>query len=361
MLSFSKLESFLTNKGYTPCAYYAIDKECVFVEVISRNATGSFLIYIPSKYTIKVDSIVSGNVYNLVMNDLNNNISDDTDETLSIYDKIDLDDSLNSDNKEDTLEDIYKRSISDKKGVDVKRNMNEIYRQLKRFKFCVQGSRYKLGIGYMNVLGVIRRDDSIECFEVQGIRRNNDENIDKNKLYVIIDLDMLYENLSSIDEDIIKVRDGVYNILDKSRNILVKHFERIANSFSAIMDVISKIDNKRDEFIVYNEKLKYMIHGLDRAEKKAITSLNEVYTKKGESGSGQYKSMQNDISKAHLRKKLEDELEQISNMKKEVYICSNDTKSDMDNFILVSDRGLFDSIVMLNNVSKNLEEIQKLK
>jgi hypothetical protein len=62
-----------------------------------------------------------------------------------------------------------------------------------------------------------------------------------------------------------------------------------------------------------------------------------------------------------LRKKLEDELEQISNMKKEVYICSNDTKSDMDNFILVSDRGLFDSIVMLNNVSKNLEEIQKLK
>lgn len=360
MLSFSKLESFLTNKGYTPCSYYAMSKECVFVEVISRNATGSFLIYIPSKYTIKVDSISSANVYNLVLNDLNN-VTDDTDDTISIYDKIDLDDSLNSDNKEDSLEDIYKRSISDKKGVDVKRNINEIYRQLKRFKFCVQGSRYKLGIAYMNVLGVIRRDDSIECYEVQGIRRNNDENIDKNKLYVVIDLDMLYENLSSIDEDIIKVRDGVYSILDKSRNILVKHFERIANSFSTIMDVISKIDNKRDEFMSHNEKLKYMINGLERAEKKAITSLNEVYSKKGDTGSGQYKSMQNDISKAHLRKKLEDELEQISNMKREVYMCSNDTKSDMDNFMLVSDRGLFDSIVMLNNVSKNLEEIQKLK
>lgn len=360
MLSFSKLESFLISKGYTPCTYYTMDKECVYVEVISRNASGSFLIYIPSKYSIRVDS-GSVNVYNLILTDISNMDDINDDDKLDIYEKIDLDDNDNGGNKEDTLEEIYKRSISDKKGVNTKQNMNEIYRQLKRFRFCVQGSRYKLGIGYMNILGIIRRDDSIECYEVEGIRRNHDVNADKNRLYVIIDLDMLYENLNSIDDDISKVRNGVYNILDKSRDILIKHFERITNSFSNIMDVISKIGNKREEFIVYNERLKHMIQSLDRAEMKANTSLNELYSKRLGDSSGQYKSMQNDISKAHSRKKLEDELEHITNMKKEVYLFSNDTKSDMDNFMLVSDRGLFDSIVMLNNVSKNLEEIQKLK
>lgn len=360
MLSFSKLESFLISKGYTPCVYYTMDRECIFVEVISRNASGSFLIYIPSKYSIRIDS-GSVNVYNLVLTDLSNMDDMNDDEKLDIYEKIDLDDTESGGNKEDTLEEIYKRSISDKKSVSMKQNMGEIYRQLRRFRFCVQASRYKLGIGYTNILGIIRRDDSIECYEVEGIRRNHDVNAYKNKLYVIIDLDMLYENLNSIDDDISKIRNGVYNILDKSRDILIKHFERITSSLSNIMDVISKIGNKREEFILHNDKLRHMIQSLDRAELKATTSLNDLYSKKGIDGSGQYKSMQNDITKAHSRKKLEDELEHISNMKKEVYLFSNDTKSDMDNFMLVSDRGLFDSIVMLNNVSKNLEEIQKLK
>ena len=241
----SKLDSFLVNKGYVPLIYYTQDNYCFFVEVISKNSSITFLIYIPSKYSIPSDK--TSNCYELVFRDPSNTDELNEAEVIpEIYDKIDIDDGQ-KDEDEDTLENLYKRSIPEKNAAaNLGKNISDIYKQLRRLRHCVGGSNYKTGISNGNILGVIRRDDSIECYEITGMKRGENNG----RLYVITDLDMMYEKHENIDDDIIRLHYGIYSVMDKSRDILIKHFSKV---LSSITGTINKLH------LVYDRKNKYGI------------------------------------------------------------------------------------------------------
>ena len=62
-VSLSKLEKFVNSKGFLLKKIFTIDSEAVYLELFNINNAEIFLVYIPSKYTIKVRD--RSNVYKI--------------------------------------------------------------------------------------------------------------------------------------------------------------------------------------------------------------------------------------------------------------------------------------------------------
>ena len=184
-LSLLKLERLFSSKGLVIKKYFIMHSLCVYLEVFNILSADTFLLYIQSKYEIKLEG--GNNVYTisyLNILDENGNISGDyagepdNHELEKNYDEIEI--NLSPDtgahkNLAKHLEENYNHPLS-LKNIDINDTqcLRDIFRQLRRFKFCVQSIKYKLGIMYKNYLCCIRRDDTFECFDIQHYPINNE-------------------------------------------------------------------------------------------------------------------------------------------------------------------------------------------
>ena len=238
--SFSKLELLLTTKGLIPKNIFTIDSYCVFVEVFCVLNADTFLLYIPSQFNIKHDA---PNVYKIKYVEIENNISivsqyAEEPDNLNIknnYGEVNISETVNNNDLEKSLSDNYNREILLK---DINTNdekiLKDIFRQLNRFKFCVQNLKYKLVIIYKNYISAIKRDDSIECYYINNFPLKNERN-----LYVSIDLKSLYEKIDIVYIDVKTIKESIFKILNQNQ---IKH-NKILNSML----------NNKDKLIYYSE------------------------------------------------------------------------------------------------------------
>ena len=52
--SIRKLEKFLFGKGFNVLKYFTLDDYVIYILVLSRENFNKYLLYIPSKYEIKI-------------------------------------------------------------------------------------------------------------------------------------------------------------------------------------------------------------------------------------------------------------------------------------------------------------------
>lgn len=160
-LSLTKLSKILKNNGFIPKKYFLIEKYCVYIEVFSMSNTDNFLVYIPSKYDLKF--IDEGEFYDIKTIDVPENGDIpveyageiDKEKIQEAYDDVELELSLDEKDGVDLTEKLnenYNISLSLKDvNIQDKNRLREIFRQLKRLKFCVQNLKYKICILYKNL------------------------------------------------------------------------------------------------------------------------------------------------------------------------------------------------------------------
>ena len=221
-LSLTKLSKILKNNGFIPKKYFLIEKYCVYIEVFSMSNTDNFLVYIPSKYDLKF--IDEGEFYDIKTIDVPENGDIpveyageiDKEKIQEAYDDVELELSLDEKDGVDLTEKLnenYNISLSLKDvNIQDKNRLREIFRQLKRLKFCVQNLKYKICILYKNYMCCIRRDNTFEAFIAKDLNGGSDM-----KLMVTIDMETLIKNINSVSQDIKTVREGVYKILVKNQ------------------------------------------------------------------------------------------------------------------------------------------------
>ena len=173
-LSFNKLEKLLTRKGLIPKKFFIMHGFIVYIEVLSIENADSFMLYIPSKYEIAIG--LGDDVFKVKYIDVTEDghipgdyagepDNFDLDKEYDC-DDIDLSPGLRSKgNLADHLEEKYNHPVSLKdnnKSDDIKQ-LREVFRQLRRLKFCTQSLKYKIAINFNNYLCCIRRDDTYEC------------------------------------------------------------------------------------------------------------------------------------------------------------------------------------------------------
>jgi hypothetical protein len=358
-LSISKLEKLLSLKGFITVRYYVMSGVIVYMEIISITTADTFILYIPSKYKFVVKN--SKNVFKIKY--LDSNISDDNtandyagkpDEHVveNTYEEIDVNMSptVNGNNIESHLEENYKRSIilNDITNDDNK-EINDIIRQLKRLKFCVQNVKYKISIIYKNYLCTIKRDDSIECFFIKKYR-----GIKSKKLFVTVDLELLYDKIDSLLLNMNTIKKGLYHILDKNHITHTRTLKKLLEGKSNIIEFSDNTYYKKAEYEKYIKDARNMLEIIHKSEKDIIRKIYELNKKYD---NPRLKGLHNDIDRSHQLSKLNTELEDIQKIKEDIVKTIFDLNTKKEDTMLTVDKIMFDNNVMVECVLRNIENL----
>lgn len=363
-LSISKLEKLLTGKGLIPKKFFVIDGLVIYMEVLDIRNADSFMLYIPSKYEFSI-SCDTSNVYKVKYMDINEDgcIPEDyggEPDNFDIekqYGEIEIDNSPVKNCRSDMaeyLEENYNHPVSLKNiNKDDNRQLREVFRQLRRLKFCVQNLKYKLCIIFKDYLFCIRRDDTFEGFIINNLRGSPER-----KLMVSLDLETLYEKIESVSIDIKTVREGVYHILEKNQGKHIRNLQKMLeqkNSLTTFSDMVMK---KKSQYIVYLNKLEELLNSLGKAEKKNIEKLLEIEERYRNEAS--LKGLHTDIEKTQQISKYETKLHEINVVKQDLIRNILIVKAKYEDLALKVDKICFDNTVMIDAIIKNFVVLGEL-
>lgn len=360
-LSFSKLERFLSTKELIPRTFFTIGNNCSIIEVVNVNSTNNLFIHINNNYELDVSK--KQDVFKLKIINISNNddfLSDDIKDKYANepddvdieknYDEIDIIESKRE-NMENFLEDNYKKElfIRDINKEDTSR-LKEIHRQLKRMRFCVQTLKYKVSILYKNYLSIINTENEIEIYHIK-----NYEGEDNRSLYVIIDLESLYNNINTVNQDIINIREGLYHIFEKNQKKHLVNFEKMLTEGQSIFSFIETFNQKKNQYEQYLQKLYSMNEDLNQTEKDRtdkIQSIRDEYESKA--------GLQSDIQKSHIISKYEAEIKEIKSTKHKIVKNIFEIKSKLDDMVLYTDKIFFDNLIMIDSILKNINSLNTI-
>jgi len=359
-LSLSKLERLLSSKGLVINKYFIMYSLCVYLEVFNRNNADTFLVYIPSKYEIKLER--GDNVFRIDYLDIldeNGNIpgeyagEPDNYELENNYDEIEIHLSPDADNRKNLAkhqEENYNHTVSLKDITrDDTQSLRDIFRQLRRLKFCVQSIKYKLGIVYKNYLCCIRRDNTFECFTFQNRITKTDK-----RLLISVDLETLYSKIGSLCLDIKTVKHGIYKVLNRNHLQNARNLKSIMVRNTNITERSDDIYVKKEKYSLYITNLETLLEKIDISESKTLFKISRINEKYSDTS---LRGLHIDIEKSHLISRQEKELEKIRGVKKDIIINISCLKEKQENIMLKIDNIFFDNSVMLDAIVKNLKNL----
>ena len=156
-LSIEKLKHFTSSNGYEIHKLFTKNGRCFLVELMCIRTVDYMLLYIPSKYDFHLPSDISS--YDLKEIPVDKSTGDDIGEYTHISESLiessysDVDSIMKLPINERTLPLSEHLDESYKSGVildDIKGQDNiiikDIYRQLRRLKYCIKGMPYKIAI-----------------------------------------------------------------------------------------------------------------------------------------------------------------------------------------------------------------------
>lgn len=356
MITFDKLHRLITKRGLVIKCVYTIDKMCVYIELVNLTNAHSFLLYIPSAYTIKPHrNLVRHKIKQLDV-DMSNNMAIDYSTNMEnmdeMYNEVEL-----SHQKEvgkdivKELEKAYDRPVELNNTSAVPSLIKDYYRQLTRLKLCTKHLKYKVGILHGQYLCIINRYDDIDCYYISLDEDSKHEKQDA-KLYGSIDLEYYIENVSNIEVEIKNVVSGVCLIIDKTQN---KHASRLNTIITDnILNIKSILDVKstKEKYVGYIEKLEQLLDKVNSAENEQLAGLKQIEDKT----STNYVS--DDIHKTKIKRGYEKELDKLNKVKQEIVLNLMTVRGKHDDLSLFVDRLMFDNIVMLKVVMDNVAKIK---
>lgn len=358
-VSLSKIERMVNDMGYVPKRYFIIKKLCVYIEVIGVKTANTFMIYIPSKYTVKIKD--RPNIFVLKYIDVNedgtvvNDYAEQPDDfhLEKTYKQLEL--GMDKDaHMIDRLENTYNNEVVLRDdNINNNKVILEIFRQLRRFRFCVKSMNYKLAIIYRNLMCCIRRDDGFQGYTIH----NHPVGVNTRKLVITIDLESIYERTNNIDIDIQTIKHGINNILNKNQDIQTSVFTKLLKSRTDIENKSRMIYEKKQKYLTYIERLRKLMKRLNKEEGYTI----EIMTKKSE----EYKAkdtrgLQTDLEHTHNISKYEEKLGSINSIKQDIIKHILTIQSKYDNINLTVDKVMFDNAVMLDTIYSNLDILNKI-
>jgi hypothetical protein len=343
-LSIQKLQELLNSRGFVVKRFFTLEKACFYVELFSISTCDIFMLYIPSKYVLIPEK--NEDVYK--MKEINFEIHEN--ETDKYVEKKEYEEDagmgLEYDNMEEQLENAYKHQI---KITDISKDdsigIKSIIRQLKRLSYSVENLKYKVMITFKNYICALRRDNSISCFSLKNTDRENVK-----KLFILIDLEMLVEKNDKIMEDILSVKDSIYNILEKNQSNHGLVLEKILENKKDIISIPKYVDIKRAEYNSLLTESLNMLQIMIEKENKILKEIQDINKRKG--------TLQSDIMKTHTKTTLEKELDKISVIKEKIGKTIIELREKKENCILNIDELMFDNTVMVDLIIKNFSKLK---
>ena len=361
-MSMKKIEDVLASKGFVIRRYYTLDEYCIYLEVFSVRDASRFMLYVSSRYELKIPNGLKENVFPLKYMEMDNIETADYAEE---PDKVEMEEFYNhfsidfepgtstADNLETRLRENYNYEVTlkDLKRDDLK-NLKEIFRQMKRFLFCVKNLRYKISIIYKNFLCSITKDDELDAFMILNFPK-----VEEHSLCIYIDLKTMFEKMNVFASDIKSVKEGLHRLLDQNQIKHTKVLNEMINQRVTILQISETITKKKDEIQNGCKEFEKLLVQLNQSETDTCNKLSDVNAKYSDYG---LQGLHNDIERTHLVSQLETDLKKITAVKKEILDNIFGLRTKYENMSLKMDKILFDNSVMIHEISKNFDKLSTL-
>lgn len=366
VLSITKLVELLISRGFYPKIFFCIYKVCAFIEIISNKNGDSYMIYIPSRYSFSIDRSIFPNVYDLeTMTNDEGDDDDDDDEDAMKYKLLQKYTNSNRD-----IEDIYNNIniaspglFKDKKDLEailtkkysktIKINKGDktmvkcLKRQMERLKYCVQNIDFRLVIIYKSFLCFLHTEQDIDLFLIKSFPEKL-----QRTMYVTLDLELLYNSTDSINNDLKQINNGINKILDKNYLFHIENLQTLLSTKENIVKLVNTSIGKKRSNTTYIRQFEKLFKSMGKNESHVKKQIEDL--KQEKSGSIHY-----DIEFSHAKHRLNKELTKCQKVKNEVLTQLTKLKSENSNISLTMDKILFDNIILLDQVFKNLEILDK--
>jgi len=359
MLSFKKLENLFSEKGYIIREIFSIDDMCVYISLVSMNTSEFFLVYIPSKYTIKTDDRYK--VYRIKKMDVNSlktraeveyaDERDDLHMELS-YNEIETKYSLDEKDKNklsDHLDEKYNRPIlmrCDKNANEVE--IKDMHRQINRLKYCVSSVKIKIAIEYKDYLAVVKQDNTTVCYMIKNYTISDN----MMRLLVVVDLKNFYQKTINMQDDIVFVRNGIHRVLTKNQAENISIISKLLSGKSDFEKFLLSIRTKMTNFQTYLAKFGKILTVSNEKEGVIVKKLKNLKNKGQTTG---MQGVQLDIQTLHQISVQESELKNILDVKQETMRHIDEINTRHNDFLLFIDKILYDNAIMTNTILCNFE------
>ena len=199
----------------------------------------------------------------------------------------------------------------------------------------------------------IRRDDTYECFAIQGNSLGEEK-----RLMVTIDLETIYEKIDTVSLDIKTIRDGVCKVLDKNQNKHIRQIQKMLEQKNKLLVFAGIVKEKKDKYSKALERLEKLLADLVIVEKKNMEKFVEAEEKF--SRQTNFKGINADIERSNQIYKFEAEIDRINSIKQELIRNILTARSKRENLSLRVDNIVFDNIVMIDTVINNFTKLSNI-
>jgi hypothetical protein len=363
-LSIEKLQYFTQNNGYEIHKIFVKDSRCFLVELMSIHTIDYILLYIPDKYKFELPPELT--TYSVHEVQPNISKTDDIDEYTHIseslvqssYSHMEAIISLPTDKRSNIpmsehLDESYKKNVilDDINGNDNITSKN-IYRQLRRLKYCIKGMPYKLGIMNAPYIGILNNQDIISMYCCDMLKRKNKQQ----KLYIVIDFKMFYDKINTVEEECSQIFKGIYTVLNNNQKMHATNIKHIMDRRDNILNQSTFLQNCKKKYSHYIDQYTELLEELYSYEKSKDHNLNQL-----KSIVNQSNNLHHDMKRSHQKTKIEKEIREMKRTRGELIKTIQDVKTKNENLTLSIDTILFDNIVMLDKIFKNFDELNKLE
>jgi hypothetical protein len=322
------------------------ENEDSYLEVRSISHGEIFIVVIPKNINLKLAYEIT---YNL------KKVKDGEDEEIQkdeLYPGITLKENINfpleNEDLEDNLLSNYKNKLNLNRNNSEKNNINDSVKQINRLSLLVKDLPYKIAITYSDHFFT----DNSYFFIKEQITKSN-----RHKLYVTVPLEILIDKIeknriADLIRDIKQIMTDSKKILDKNQYSHIEKLSLLFEKKEETIDLIQHILDKRNFYKEQQVELNSLLNSCMLKEEVLKEEIQEL--KK------YYNSTNNDLQMAYKREGKEKQYRENLNLKVELIEKLNKVKEKENNIILFTDKVLFENILCLNKVFKNLELVDKL-
>lgn len=359
-LKLSKLENLLFENRLLLKAIYNRNDRCIFIKVFSINTGIFFFISIDAEYDLRIrDSDLQQRGSGLESYTLDKIVYKEGDSVIEKYSaypsdkeiqnqyEIQLKKEFQDAELEANLENGYKRKIFLK---DVKKELDltlkDCMRQLKRLSLSFENIKYSLCI-LEDKLFVFSEGDKVNSFYLEK------QNTENNRLFFLItSLEFFYENPKSIVEDVKDIKSALFTVLDKNSKQNIDKLLYMLNKFDKYGEILRLISANKRQF---QKLLKENESRLVESQKNEKIVLQEITQMEEQYEQGKL----NDTNYVHRKRLLDEKKTSILTSKQDILKHLIKLRNFSDNLYLKSDKVDFENIILVDAITKNLQDIYK--
>lgn len=362
MLSLNKLEKVLSANGYIIRTFFIAQEYCVYIEIVSINTADVCIVSIPKDFKFRVEH--ASNTYKIsyiniedsnTIEDYAGNLNEGDIENK--YDEIDIQiqsDVMDND-IEEQLQESYKRYISlQDLSVEDKTLVKDMFRQLKRLKYCVQNIPYKLVIIHNSYMCILNPNDNIHCFRIKHYSEST-----LRRVLVMVDLELFYKNIKTTCNNISAIRQGIFKVLDKNHITQSQYLEKLLQEKNNIALYSIGAKTNKVKYDNYTSKLTHLLQNTTDNERVILEQLYHNQ-RSNEPNNASYEGIHGDISDINRKAQLDTRLRRIRKVKQDIIQKLMDITDRHEHMYLMFDKILYDNIVMMDKLMKNFQEAHKL-